>query len=138
MPTAEEEAKDETAADLAFEAAASWLREHTRDKSRLGLLFQRNVDYGFRRNLTGLRRVALLLDAMLCAVAVALLVAWYLGVLGQNALPPPRPKPSWSPPGRRGGCHRASPGRRSPPSAVGANMPPAGFQHTLLVSMPPR
>ena len=55
LPTAEEEARDPTAADQQYEAAASFLREATRDTSRFPLVFAENVNYGFRRNLWGLK-----------------------------------------------------------------------------------
>jgi len=88
IPTAEQELSDHAAADAAYEAAAAWLREQSRDKARFGLLFQRNVDYGFRRNLTALRRVALWIDATLGVTALAALAVWHLAIMPQSVVPP--------------------------------------------------
>jgi hypothetical protein len=76
LPSAEQEAEDPAGADEAYGRAVNWLLEQTRDRARFGLIFRRNLEYGFRRNLTALRNVALSLDAVLiCGVAAALVLA---------------------------------------------------------------
>ncbi len=59
LPTAEREACDPRAADQAYEVATKWLIDNTRDTDKFGLLFKENVSYGFRRNLWGLKPLAL-------------------------------------------------------------------------------
>lgn len=60
-PTAQAEKKDPTAADQTYDSAVYWLRSNTSDKQKFQRLFSENVDYGFRRNLLGLKPVGLVL-----------------------------------------------------------------------------
>ena len=55
LPSEEEEAEDPASADQQYEAAVGFLLEATRDTSKFPLVFAENVNYGFRRNLWGLR-----------------------------------------------------------------------------------
>jgi len=88
LPLAEQEAQDPAGADEAYGAAVNWLLEQTRNKARFGLLFRRNMEYGFRRNLTALRNLALSLDAVLVCAVMAMLVLADRGVIpGRFALP---------------------------------------------------
>ncbi|WP_419900296.1 hypothetical protein [Roseomonas sp. USHLN139] len=88
LPSAEQEAADPAGADEAYGRAVNWLLQQTRDKVRFGLLFRRNLEYGFRRNLTALRNVALSLDAVLVCAVVAALVLTDRGVIPERfALP---------------------------------------------------
>ena len=50
------------------ESAVAWLRNNTRDTKKYHLIFTENVNYGFRRNLRGLKWIALLIH--LAALAV--------------------------------------------------------------------
>ncbi len=75
LPSAEEEARDPESADQHYEAAASFLREATRDSSKFPLVFAENVNYGFRRNLWGLKPYGLAL------AAVATAASWVLFIL---------------------------------------------------------
>ena len=59
LPSEEEEAEDPAGADQQYEAAVGFLREATRDASKFPLVFAENVNYGFRRNLWGLKPYAL-------------------------------------------------------------------------------
>ena len=68
LPTEEEEAQNPAGADQLYEAAVSFLREATRDTSKFPLVFAENVNYGFRRNLWGLKPYGLAF-AILAAVA---------------------------------------------------------------------
>lgn len=65
---------DATKADAFYARASNWLREHTRDQSKFAVLFAENITYGFRRNMYGLKAVALLMNGWTVAVAVAVLV----------------------------------------------------------------
>ena len=98
LPTAQGEASDPKAADQAYEVATKWLIDKTGDADKFGLLFKENVSYGFRRNLWGLKPLALPLAivgtalcvaggwppvgvveldwAVTCAVSLALVVFW--------------------------------------------------------------
>ena len=102
IPSAEEEATDPQAADAVYESCAAFLRQKTRGKE-FSLLFQENTNYGFRRNLWGMKPAGIaisisgmlgcvalttwfflagkeewLVAAMCAAVCVALLVLWVL------------------------------------------------------------
>lgn len=65
-PSADEERADPTRARDFYLSAGNWLREHTRDNRTFRILFDENVTYGFRRNLLGLKAIALG-----CNIAVA-------------------------------------------------------------------
>lgn len=77
VPTALEEANAPDIADAHYSGCASWLLEQTRNTGDFNLLFEENIDYGFRRNLLGLKPIALAILA-LCLVAnlVALVATW--------------------------------------------------------------
>lgn len=60
FPSNEEEGKDPAAADAIYASAGAWLLSQTRDRARFGLLFEENVNYGFRRNFWALKPEALL------------------------------------------------------------------------------
>lgn len=70
LPSVEEEMKNPKLADKALESANAWLLEQTRDHDRFALLFKENTNYGFRRNLAGLKMVALVMDAMAGALVL--------------------------------------------------------------------
>lgn len=90
LPSPEEEREDPRAADDAYQAGVAWLLERTRDKSKFALLFRRNVEYGFRRNLTALRGMALTMDAGLGLTLLALFGAASAGLVT------PAPRPAWA------------------------------------------
>lgn len=75
-PTASDEAADPSAADAFYERACAWLRARTRDTKRFHILFEENVTYGFRRNLLGLKWVAL--SANLAVVIIIAAVMYWL------------------------------------------------------------
>jgi hypothetical protein len=62
VSTKEEEAADPTAADGLYQSAIDWLLEQTRDTRKFGMLLNENIDYGFRRNLLGLKPIALVVS----------------------------------------------------------------------------
>jgi hypothetical protein len=60
MPTAEEEARNPGAADQVYGAAPRYLIGGTRDTKKFPLIFKENVNYGFLRNLWGLKPFGLI------------------------------------------------------------------------------
>ena len=68
LPNEEEEAEDPAGADQQYEAAVSFLLEATRNTSKFPLVFAENINYGFRRNLWGLKPYGLIF-AVLAATA---------------------------------------------------------------------
>jgi hypothetical protein len=72
IPTPSEEQADPLAADFVYESVVDLLRIKTRDKKKFPLVFTELVNYGFRRNLWGMKPVGLTL-ASVC-IAVQLLV----------------------------------------------------------------
>lgn len=55
MPNAKAEKRNPVAADQVYESCTRFLREATRDKKSYPLVYEANVDYGFRRNLWGMK-----------------------------------------------------------------------------------
>ena len=89
IPSAEVEAADQAAADAFYEQGGVWLRQHTRDRNKFPLLFNENVTYGFRRNLLGVKWIALALNLLVVAACFVLLArnGWYLDTeVGQRAI----------------------------------------------------
>jgi hypothetical protein len=68
-PSPEEEAADPFKADQVYASWSSYLRVHTRDVKKFPLVFHENVNYGYRRNLCGLRRVGIILSALSSTVS---------------------------------------------------------------------
>ena len=63
LATPEEEQEDPCSADEGYEAATLWLLAQTGDHERFGLLFQENINYGFRRGMLAVKLWALVADA---------------------------------------------------------------------------
>jgi hypothetical protein len=61
IPTAEEEQKNPQTADAIYDNCTKYLIAKTRDSSKYFLLFKENINYGFRRNLWGMKTWALLI-----------------------------------------------------------------------------
>lgn len=76
-PTDEQEKIDILAADEFYDAATVWLRNNTRDTKKFKILFEELMTYGARRNLLGLKPVALLMNFV---VAIACGCALYFEV----------------------------------------------------------
>jgi hypothetical protein len=74
LPDAAGQAGSPAEADRVYEQAALVLRERTRDQSVFPLVAAENAEYGFRRNLLGLRPLALAGAAITLAVSSVLLV----------------------------------------------------------------
>lgn len=77
FPSAEDEERDAIAADAIYAAAGAWLLSHTRDRARFGLLFEENVNYGFRRNFWALRPYAFVVGIGSLAISLATMAVAY-------------------------------------------------------------
>lgn len=73
MPTASDEAADPPAADAAYLSACDWLRARSRGAG-FETLFEENIDYGFRRNLLGLKPLAI--GGAVAVAGVIALASW--------------------------------------------------------------
>lgn len=69
-PSIAAENADLAASDRAYDSYGAWLRENTRDRSRFQILSKENITYGFRRNLLGLKLVALSLNLFVVAISL--------------------------------------------------------------------
>ncbi len=81
MPTPEQEAADPGAADDVYRAIAAWAPDQMRDTKKFALLHVENRNYGFRRNLLGLKPLAIGLTALAIPLDGALT---YLGRADQT------------------------------------------------------
>ncbi|MDD5751243.1 MAG: hypothetical protein PHS73_01855 [Candidatus Peribacteraceae bacterium] len=61
FPGPEEESNAPAAADEIYASCTKFLLEKTRDKKRFDLLYNENVNYGFRRNIWGMKPAGILL-----------------------------------------------------------------------------
>lgn len=73
-PTVQEENANQSAADAFYGQCGNWLRQNTRDTKKFPILFSENVTYGFRRNLLGVKVLALCLN--LVVVVLCALILW--------------------------------------------------------------
>lgn len=73
LDPADEESQRPKAAAIC-ESAVKWLREATRDSKKFALIFAENTNYGFRRNLLGVRPMAIVMCVMTLLATV--LHAW--------------------------------------------------------------
>ncbi len=62
LPSQKQEKENPRAADDMYQTASDWLLSKTRDMTKFRLIFEENMNYGFRRNLYALKPIALLLD----------------------------------------------------------------------------
>lgn len=72
LPAPDEELQDPTAADDAYASATDWLLSQTRDRNMFPLVFEENMNYGFRRNLWALRTIAIIVDILLIATVITI------------------------------------------------------------------
>jgi len=73
MPTAQEEASNPEHVDEIYEAWAAHLRTKTRDRDKFPLVFEENCNYGFRRNLWGMKPIGITVS-LLGVVAIGVLI----------------------------------------------------------------
>ncbi|WP_141934505.1 hypothetical protein [Bradyrhizobium sp. UNPA324] len=76
FPDADTEARDPAAADAVYASAVKWLKERTRSKE-FALVEKENAQYGFRRNLRGMKSlgISLCMFALLLSLASVVFVA---------------------------------------------------------------
>lgn len=75
LPTAEQEAADPQSADDTYDACTAFLLEKTRDTKKFSLLFDENCNYGFRRNLWGMKLMGIAVSLCGFVSVVVLVVA---------------------------------------------------------------
>lgn len=73
-PSEEDEKKEPIACDAFYSRCVVWLRENTSDREKFGLLFEENINYGFRRNLLGLKSSALVVSLTIALIAICSLL----------------------------------------------------------------
>ncbi|NGM33052.1 hypothetical protein G4G93_03720 [Methylobacterium sp. DB0501] len=73
VPAEQDEQTQLQQANAFYLAAADWLRENTRDHKRFSILFDNLISYGYRRNLLGLKPVALVCNGFVASSAAAIL-----------------------------------------------------------------
>lgn len=61
IPTETEESADPQHADDVYDTCVRWLLEQTRDQKKFNLIFEENCNYGFRRNLWGMKPMGIML-----------------------------------------------------------------------------
>jgi hypothetical protein len=70
-PSVEDERVAPAAADLVYTSWSSYLRVRARDDAKkYPLVLQENINYGYRRNLWGLRTVGIITSSLCCTVSV--------------------------------------------------------------------
>ena len=72
-PTATEESFEPTKANDFYRAANAWLRDRTRDTQQFSMLFGENITYGFRRNLLGLKYIAIMCNILVLGFSLGIL-----------------------------------------------------------------
>jgi hypothetical protein len=76
-PSIEEEQANPEVSDQVYGAWSDYLRTHTRDRKTFPLVFQELVNYGYRRNVFGLRTVGITMDVLSCMICVVWLYLLY-------------------------------------------------------------
>ncbi len=79
IPTHQEEQADIKRADDIYEACSAFLKERTRNKQQFPLVFEENCNYGFRRNLWGMKPLGVVTSAVGTVAVVARIVEHYRG-----------------------------------------------------------
>lgn len=72
IPGPDDEANDPLSADDAYTSATDWLLSRTRNQQKFRLVFEENMNYGYRRNLWALRPIAITVDIILIATVLGL------------------------------------------------------------------
>lgn len=79
-PSRSDEGRDPKASDNFYERCGNWLREKTRDPTQFRLLLEENINYGFRRNLYGLRTTATIVNIIVFIACGLNIYSDYLGL----------------------------------------------------------
>ena len=83
VPTKEEQAQDSNYSDECYSACTAELLRRTRNRRKYPIVHKRLIDYGFRRNMLGLRWVGLILAASI-SILCASHIAWNWDTAGLN------------------------------------------------------
>ncbi len=75
LPSQESEKQNPFAADDLYQTAIDWLLSKTRDTTQFRLIFEENMNYGFRRNLYALKPVALIFDIVIIFALVMVTIS---------------------------------------------------------------
>ena len=86
LASPQEEEGNPEQADSGYDSANRWLLEHTRDHAQFDLLFNENMNYGFRRNLLALKPIALGMDAAALMLVFGTVIASWTGQFGSTIL----------------------------------------------------
>jgi hypothetical protein len=76
-PSVADEQADPVRADRVYAAWSTYLRVNTRDTKKYALLFRENVNYGYRRNVFGLRLIGIIISVFSCVVSAIWLYLQY-------------------------------------------------------------
>ena len=79
IPSPEQEKKDPSAADQIYKSCVCYLISSTRDREKFYLIFEESINYGFRRNLWGMKVPAITL--IFCSLALLIFINWSLPTL---------------------------------------------------------
>jgi hypothetical protein len=89
LPSPAAESNDRSSADAAYDSCAIYLRDRTRDKSQFPLVYAENVNYGFRRNLWGMKKTGVVIAAASLVATVTISI-----VRSKEGMPPVVPAAS--------------------------------------------
>jgi len=78
LPTASEEAASPASADKIYEACTNLLIQKTRDKEKFPLVFEENCNYGFRRNLWGMKPIGVTTSILGVLVVGGVIINFWL------------------------------------------------------------
>lgn len=76
-PSVKNEEANPTATDEVYTAWSNYLRVNSRDTNKYSLLFQENINYGFRRNIWGMRLFGILLSAIPSVISAVFIYQQY-------------------------------------------------------------
>jgi hypothetical protein len=76
IPTAKQEGEDPKTADLIYDSCVGLLQALTKDVKGFPLVFQENMNYGFRRNLWGMKPVGIIISTI-GFVICSILAMWH-------------------------------------------------------------
>lgn len=76
LPTSEQENEDPASADQAYTSAITWLKEQRRGE-QYSLVLEENIQYGFRRNMRGMKSLAIVLSVTSIVIMCGLILYKY-------------------------------------------------------------
>lgn len=84
-PSAEQEEANPAAADHVYASWSTYLRVNVRDTKKGRLVFQENINYGYRRNVWGLRPIGIAVSAAACLITAGRLT-WLFRTTGNSTV----------------------------------------------------